>query len=80
MKFQSPKNKDYIEEVSSLCWLWVLLFAPIYFLVKGNYRHAIASALLSIFTIYLSAIPYAFFAKKVMRSHYLRQGWIEVKQ
>ena len=77
MRFRSPINKDYSEEVSNFCWLWVLLFAPIYFAVKGNWRHALISFLL--FWTIVSWFIYPFYAKTIMRNHYLRNGWKEIK-
>ncbi len=45
-----------------LSWLWCLLLGPIYFLMKGKYRHAVASFALSIVTGALSSWLYGLVA------------------
>jgi hypothetical protein len=77
MRFRNPANG--YEEEASLAWLWVLLFGAIYFAVKGVWTHAIVGILLAIPTYGLSWLIYPFFASEIMRRHYLRQGWREVK-
>lgn len=77
MKFQNPSN-GYVEEVSSVAWLWVLLFGVIYFAVKGVWTHAFAGLFLAIITGGISWLIYPFFASGIMRKHYLKRGWVEV--
>ena len=75
MKFQNPSN-DYIEEsAGALSWLWCLLFGPIYFLVKGNFFHALISFILAICTFGVSHLIYPFFVYGVNRTYYLKRGW-----
>ncbi len=75
MKFQNPSN-DYIEEsAGALSWLWCLLFGPIYFLVKGNFFHALVSFILAICTFGISHLIYPFFVYGVNRTYYLKRGW-----
>src|SRR6266478_708588 len=76
MRFQNSSN-FYVEQVS-LPFLWTLLFGPLYFAVKGVWTHAIVSAIVGICTFGLSWLIYPFFASKIMRTHYLRKGWIEI--
>jgi hypothetical protein len=76
MKFQNPAN-GYVEETKD-AWLWCLLFGCIYFAVKGIWTHAIAAAVLAILTVGLSWLIYPFFANDIVRTHYLRKGWVEV--
>ena len=76
MYFKNPHN-NYVEKVS-IPWLWVLLFGPIYFIVKGIWVHAIASILLALVTYGLSYLVYPFFAAKIVRKYYLRKGWDEI--
>ena len=86
MKFKNPAN-DHTEEVlSSLYGLWVFLWAPIYYAVKGIWTHAVVSFLLcwvlgaytfGIATIIIALI-YAFMNRSIVRKHYLRKGWVEV--
>lgn len=76
MKFKNQSN-GYIEEISA-AWFWVLLFGAIYFAVKGVWNHAAASLILAILTFGVSWLIYPFFASSVMRTHYLRRGWVEV--
>ncbi|GAB0058377.1 hypothetical protein SIID45300_02726 [Candidatus Magnetaquicoccaceae bacterium FCR-1] len=79
MKFMNKEN-EYTEEVSSLVWLWVLLFGMFYFAVKGVWRHVLISLILSMITLGISWLVYPFFAKGIMRKHYLRMGWVEVPE
>ena len=129
-KFKNPKN-DYIEEVGSKrSWLWVLLLGPLYWLVRGVWRHAVlhfilgggifpllllSSLLLLLFSgaqyyavanlheyvslllllfsgaqylgfitlVIILATPsiiYSFLTYQILRKHYLRMGWEEVKE
>ena len=78
MRFRNPAN-GYVEEVSGVAWLWVLLFGCIYFAVKGVWTHAIAGFLLACFTLGLSWLIYPFFASGIMHKHYMRQGWRQVR-
>lgn len=77
MKFKNPAN-DYVETVSG-AWFWVLLFGVIYFAVKGVWTHALVSLILAICTAGISWLLYPFFASSIMRTHYLRRGWIEIE-
>jgi hypothetical protein len=75
MQFQNPAN-DYIESSSSpLSWLWCLLFGPIYFLVKGNFFHALVHFLLSAMTFGIAMLIYPFFVYGINRTYYLKRGW-----
>lgn len=76
MRFENPVN-GYIEETNGAP-LWCLLFGCIYFAVKGIWTHAFAALLLAIVTAGLSWLIYPFFATQIVRTHYLRRGWIEV--
>ena len=77
MKFKNPSN-GYVEEVSAVAWLWVLLFGTIYFAVKGVWTHALVSLILAVLTAGISWLVYPFFASGMMRRHYLKKGWVEV--
>lgn len=77
MKFKNPSN-GYIEEVSSMSWLWVLLFGTIYFAVKGVWTHALVSFVFAVITAGVSWLIYPFFTSGIMRKHYLKKGRIEV--
>ena len=44
--------------------------------MQGNSSEA--GALLAYFTFGVSWVIYPFFASKIMRSHYLRRGWVEI--
>ncbi|MBF0418219.1 MAG: hypothetical protein HQL86_08225 [Magnetococcales bacterium] len=79
MKFTNKEN-GYTEEVSSLVWLWVFLFGMFYFVVKGVWRHVFISLVLTMVTFGLAWLVYPFFAKGIMRKHYLRMGWVEVPE
>jgi len=75
VQFKNPFN-GYVEEVSNAP-LWSLLFGFFYFAAKGVWTHAAAGAVLAFFTFGLSWIIYPFFANQIMRTHYLRRGWID---
>ena len=75
MEFRNPSN-NYTESVSSVAWLWVLLFGFFYFAIKGVWRHAVASLVLGMLTMGFSWLIYPFFAQSIMRNHYLKMGWI----
>ena len=86
MKFRNPEN-GYIE-VSQL-WLWTLLFGGIYFLVNGLVAPLIIwviigaglyAALGPPATILMPVVSIAFagIASNMVRTSYLRKGWVEV--
>ncbi|MDZ7760841.1 MAG: zinc ribbon domain-containing protein [Desulfovermiculus sp.] len=74
--YKNPAN-GYLEEVDSLVFIWTLLFGPIYFAVKGVWRHVVASFLIAVLTFGVSWFIYPFFAKSILRTHYLRMGWVK---
>lgn len=78
MRFKNPSN-GYVEEVTDIAWLWVLLFGTFYFAVKGVWTHAAGSLILALLTGGLSWLIYPFFASEIFRKNYLRKGWIEVQ-
>ncbi len=78
MRFRNPSN-GYIEN-ASLAPLWCLLFGGFYFAAKGVWTHSVAGFGLAVFTFGFSWIIYPFFASQVMRTHYLRRGWLEVRE
>jgi hypothetical protein len=75
--FENPAN-GYKEGVSSVAWLWCLLFGFIYFAVKGVWRHVLIYIVLTIITAGISWLIYPFFAKKIVENNYRRLGWQEV--
>jgi len=75
VKFKNPSN-DYIEEVPTLAWLWVLLFGAIYFAIRGIWTHAVAGIILAIVTYGISWLIYPFFAKNIIATNYLKKGWV----
>ena len=78
MKFKNKTN-GYIENVSTpFSWLWVLLFGPIYWVVKGVWRHAILHFFLFLISLGILHLIYPFFTYSILRKHYLKNGWIEV--
>ena len=77
-KFKNKSNGD-VEEISGLTWLWAFLFGPFYFAFKGIWRHAVISFFAAILTVSISVFIYPFFAKGIVRNHYLHNGWKAVK-
>ncbi|MDA7983153.1 MAG: hypothetical protein MPK06_03325 [Alphaproteobacteria bacterium] len=57
-------------------WLWTLLWAPLYFAYKGIWLHAIINLIIYTFG---GSIIYAFFAGKIIRSHFQKKGFREGK-
>ena len=79
MKFKNLQN-NYTENVSSpLSWLWVLLLRPIYWAVQGVWRHAVVHLILAIITFDIAHVIYPFLTYSILRKHYLKLGWKEVK-
>ena len=76
MTFANPTN-GYTEKVNHP-FLWTLIFGSFYFALKGVWRHFVISLLLASATLCISWLIYPFFAKNILRSHYLRLGWREV--
>lgn len=87
MQFKNPAN-GHIESVSCP-WLWSLLFGAFYFLVSGAWIHLTVWVLLSALfwgsmgapgtvLVLIMQVIYAFMAGDIVRSTYLRKGWIEV--
>jgi hypothetical protein len=76
MAFRNPAN-GHVERIDGV-WAWVLLLGCIYFAAKGVWTHAVAALLAAVVTGGLSWFVYPFFAGKVMRTHYLRKGWVAV--
>lgn len=75
MEFKNPNN-DYVESAGgSMSWLWVLLFGPIYWAVKGVWRHFVAHLFLAPITLGLAHLVYPFFVYAILKKHYLRMGW-----
>ena len=79
MKFKNPSN-DYVETTTAWAFLWIFILGPIYFLVKGNYRHAIAGLVIGIITFGLSWFIYPFFWKSISKNFYLKKGWVEIQE
>ncbi len=71
--FMNPAN-GHVEQINN-AWAWVLIFGCIYFAAKGVWTHAVAALLAAVATGGLSWLVYPFFAKRIMRTHYLRKGW-----
>ena len=78
MKFKNKTN-GYIEIVSSpISWLWVLLFGPIYWVVKGVWRHAGIHLVLFVASLGILHLIYPFFTYSILKKHYLKNGWEEI--
>ncbi|MAU41801.1 MAG: hypothetical protein CMF31_09275 [Kordiimonas sp.] len=78
MLFKNPQN-DYIEDSASiLSWLWVFLFGPIYWAVRGVWTHMVAHFFLGIATFGIAHFIYPFFTYSILRNSYYKKGWIPV--
>jgi hypothetical protein len=78
MAFRNPAN-GYVETISHP-GLWTLLFGCFYFAVKGVWIHAGMALVLAVITGGLSWLIYPFFARRLIETHYLRQGWQRATQ
>ena len=77
-RFKHPLN-EHTEKISSMAMIWVLLFGPIYWAVKGVWSHAIIQLVLYFFVIgFFVHFIYPFFARSILRNHYLKNGWKEL--
>ncbi|MBF0308085.1 MAG: sel1 repeat family protein [Magnetococcales bacterium] len=74
--FINPAN-GYKEKISRFTWLWTLLFAPIFFVIKGYWGHALISFLLFTPSFGMSAILYSLVSRSILVSGYRRKGWIK---
>ena len=78
MHFKNPNN-NYTEKVSdSQSWFWVLLAGPVYWSIKGIWRHVVASLLLIFITFGISHFVYPFYTYKIIENHYNKIGWEKV--
>ena len=80
MRFQNPAN-GHIEEFGEATWLWVLVGGPIYFAYKQMWLQAVLSAVLAPITGFLSwVLFYPLGIKWILRTHYAKLGWTEIKE
>ena len=74
--FTNPANNYREESSGPFSWLWVLIFGPIYFAFKGNWKHVFIWLILAFITSGISALIYPFFVYGINDKHYLKRGWI----
>lgn len=72
--YKHPEH-DYSESFGKITWIWVLLFGPIFWAVKGVWTHFAAHLLLAIITIGIAHLIYPFFTYKILHNHYRKLGW-----
>ncbi len=78
MIYKHPTN-DYREKIyGKWSWLWVFLFGPAYWAIKGVWTHCVAHFLLSIATFGVAHFIYPFFTYAILENHYEKNGWIRV--
>lgn len=78
MEFENPTN-GYRETAGGvLSWLWVLLLGPLYWVVKGVWRHALLHFILVCLTAGIASLIYPFFTYAILRRHYQRRGWRKI--
>lgn len=74
------------EDVSSLTWLWALLFGLFFFMYKGIWRHVLIQLVLIVglyaafgapatMFVFVMWVTYAFCAHGIVEASYLRQGY-----
>lgn len=76
MTFRHPANSHEVHVRHA--FLWCLMFGCFYFIKHGAWGPALIALAAAIFTFGLAWLIYPFFAKGILRKHYLRSGWIEV--
>ena len=76
--FKNPDNGHVEKAGGALSWLWCFLFGPIYWAVKGVWRHAVANLAFAFLTVGLCQFVYVFFTYLILRNHYRKIGWQEV--
>lgn len=78
VEFENPENGYREKAGGKLSWLWVFLLGPIYWAVKGIWRHAVVNLALAFLNWGLCQFVYVFFTYSILRKHYLKMGWKEV--
>lgn len=73
LKFRNPQN-DYLRTIDN-CGLWCLLFGGFYFAYMGVWKHFILYALAFCLTGPICWVVYPFFARGIVKEHFLMQGW-----
>jgi hypothetical protein len=76
LRFQNPDN-GYEESVTH-AGLWCLICGPLYFAHKGAWSHAAISTVAAVVTGGFSWLVYPFFARRAVKTSYLRRGWRQV--
>ena len=78
--YQNPTDYEDVETIGLTRWSWTwLVFAPfLYFSYKRVWWHALFSLLACSLTYFISNVPYAFFARTLIRRSYEKSGWIEI--
>lgn len=77
MMFKQPQNGYIIE--TSLHGLWAFLFGFLYFMKHGVWSHAIIYIFVVPMTFGIAWLIYPFFAKDIIRNHYLKNGWEQLQ-
>ena len=72
--YKHPEH-DYSESFGKITWVWVFLFGPIFWAVKGVWTHFAAHLLLAIITLGIAHLIYPFFTYKILHNHYRKLGW-----
>ena len=75
--FKHPVN-GYIKTVTIDVWIFAALFGAFYFAYKGVWSHALISLVLAILTGGISHLIYCWFARGILKEHYLTKGWTEI--
>lgn len=73
-KFKTLNLKIIIMKLIVIVQFYGLLVAPIYFIIRGIWIHAILSLILSAFTLGLSGLIYGLFTFSILKKYYLKKG------
>ncbi|WP_149242981.1 hypothetical protein [Dyadobacter sp. 32] len=77
-KFKNPAN-NYVETATTpFSFLLCMLFGPLYFLMKGNFKHSLLSLILMVMTAGVSNFIYPFGVYVINKEYYMKRGWIAV--
>lgn len=76
--FKNPQNGYTERGTTPFSIILCLMFGPLYFLMKGNFRHFVLSAILACCTYGISWLIYPFAVYEINKAHYLKRGWAAV--
>ncbi|MCF0065100.1 hypothetical protein MUK70_06455 [Dyadobacter chenwenxiniae] len=71
--FENPFNGYVATVTTPFSFLLCIIFGPLYFLMKGNFKHFLLSAILACCTYGISWVIYPFSVYEINQGHYLKR-------